>query len=353
MADNKTEQPTPKRIREARKKGQVSKSNDLTQAFLFITASAVLSLLGTRLVDEFRALLIQSFDSKRIAAIDENSILDQAGSLFLKLGLLSAPVLAALFAVSAAVTSLQVGGIVFSGQALTPKPERLNPVQGFQRIFLQSKTYLELLKTLIKFFVILWLAYSTFRGTLRSVVLVARVGQPQAASLASQLLLAFLFKTGGVFLVIGAADFLLQRRLHLKELRMTKEEVKREYKEDEGDPHIKHQRKHLHQQLVAQNMLGNLPRAKAVVINPTHLAIALEYEETIMAAPQIAAKGQMRMAHQIVEIARQHRIPILRNVPLAHSLFTLEIGDEIPEELYQAVAEIFNWVEELARIEAE
>jgi flagellar biosynthesis protein FlhB len=348
MADNKTEQPTPKRLKEARKRGQVSKSNDLTQASLFITASAALSLLGGRLVDEFRALLIQCFDPKQIAGISEDALLKQAGS-FLKLSFLLTPFLAALLAVSASVTCLQVGGIIFYGQALTPKPERLDPVRGFQRIFLQSKTYLELGETLIKFSAIIWLSYSTFRGSLNSVVLVARVGLPQATSLASQLLLAFLFKTGAVFLVIGAADFLLQRRLYLKELRMTKEEVKKEYKEDEGDPHIKHQRKHLHQQLVTQGMLGNLPRAKAVVVNPTHLAIALEYEETIMAAPQIAAKGQMRIARQIVEIARQNRIPIVRNVPLAHSLFTLEIGEEIPEELYQAVAEIFNWVQELAR----
>jgi flagellar biosynthesis protein FlhB len=183
------------------------------------------------------------------------------------------------------------------------------------------------------------------------VVLTARLGLPQAAALTSRLLFGLLFKVGGAFLVIGAADFLLQRRFYIKDLKMTKEEVKREYKAEEGDPHLKHKRRHLHQQMVAQNMLTIVPNAKAVVVNPTHLAIALDYEEKSMAAPQIAAKGQMMMAHNIVTLAKQHGVPIVRNIALAHSLFTLDVGDEIPEDLYQAVAEVLNWVQELARLE--
>jgi len=351
MGDNKTEQPTPKRLREARRKGQVSKSNDLNQAVLFLTAAAVLSLEGGRLFNEFRMLLIRSFDPKGIAAISDDFVLEQTGSLFLKLCFLSAPLLGALLAASLAINSLQVGGLFLSGKPLSPKLEKLNPIRGFQRIFLNSKTYLELAKNLVKFSVILWLAYSTFVGHLSDLVLASRLGLLQAATLASQLLFHLLFEIGGVFLVIGAADFFLQRHFYIKELKMTKEEVKREYKEEEGDPHIKHQRRHLHQQLVARNMLTSVSRANAVVVNPTHLAIALEYEETSMAAPQIAAKGQMILAEKIVEVAKQHRIPIVRNISLARGLFALEIGDEISEELYQPVAEILNWVYELARME--
>jgi flagellar biosynthetic protein FlhB len=351
MADNKTELPTPKRLREARRKGQISKSNDLTQAFLFLTAAVVLSILGGRLLGELRMLLLRSFEPKRIADISNNSLVELSGGVFLEFCLISAPLMAALVVVSVAVNFLQLGGVIFSGEALTFKPERINPMEGFRRIFLKSKSYVELVKNLLKFAAILWLAYSTFRGSLRDVVLIARLGLPQAAALTSRVLFRFLLEAGGAFLVIGAVDFLLQRHFYIKDLKMTKEEVKREYKEEEGDPHMKHQRRHLHRQILAQNMLTNVPNAKAVVVNPTHFAIALDYKENSMAAPQVAAKGQMVMAHKIVTLAKQHGVPIVRNIPLAHSLFMLDIGDEIPEELYQAVAEVLNWVQELARLE--
>jgi flagellar biosynthesis protein FlhB len=351
MPDNKTEEPTPKKLREARRKGQVAKSNDLTQACLFLTAVSVLSLAGGWLMDQFRALLIQSFDPQQIAGVGASSRLSETTGVFARFLSLSGPLLGALFLVSLAVSFLQVGGIIFSTEAVSLKFERLNPFQGFHTKFFNSRTYLELAKNLIKFPTVLWLTYITIRAGLRDVVLAARLGIPQAAGLASGVLFGLLFKVGAVFLVIGAADLLLQRKLYIKELKMTKEEVKREYREDEGDPHIKHRRKHLHQQLLTESMMNRVPTGKAVVVNPTHLAIALDYEEITMPAPQIAAKGQMLLAQKIIEIAKQHRIPIVRNVSLAHKLFALEVDEEIPEELYEAVAEILNWVYQLAKRE--
>jgi flagellar biosynthesis protein FlhB len=154
-----------------------------------------------------------------------------------------------------------------------------------------------------------------------------------------------------VFLILGAADYLLQQKLHMKQLMMSKYEVQKEFKEEEGDPHVKHMRRELHHELLAQSMVENVPKAHAVVVNPTHLAVAIRYEEQAMNAPTVTAKGQFSMAERIKELARKHRVPIVRNVPLAQSLYAVEIGQEIPEGLYEAVAEVLNWVYQLARAE--
>jgi flagellar biosynthesis protein FlhB len=246
-----------------------------------------------------------------------------------------------------------LGGLIFSFQVITPKFTKLNPVQGFQNLFFKSKTYLELVKNLIKFAVVLCLAYTSFRSSLRDIVVSARIGLPETATLTSQLLFSLLFKVGGAFLLLGGVDFLLQKKLHLKSLMMSKEETKQEYKNDEGDPHIKHQRKHIHEQILAESAMKNVPDAAAVVVNPTHLAVALNYNRTTMAAPRITAKGQMLTAQRIIEIAKQSHVPVIRNVALAHRLYALEVGDEIPEELYEAVAEILNWVYDLAQMHEE
>jgi flagellar biosynthesis protein FlhB len=144
---------------------------------------------------------------------------------------------------------------------------------------------------------------------------------------------------------------MLQQKQYLKGLMMSKQEVQREYKEQEGDPHVKYMRKQLHEELLAESIVENVPKASVVVINPTHLAVALRYEERNMGAPTVTAKGSFTMAEKIISLARKHHVPILRNVPLARSLSEMEIGREIPEELYEAVAEVLNWVYQLARSE--
>lgn len=350
MADDKTEQPTPKRLKDARKKGQVAKSSDLTQAGLFLSAAGVLSLAGAYMTDALKTLLSQSLTSAGSGGtLDPNLVVGRFAQAWSQFVIVVAPLLGALVVVAFAMNFLQLGGFLFSAEILSPKFTKLNPVTGFQNIFFKAKTYLELIKTLIKFAVIFYIAYSTFMDVLRDVVLSARVGIPQVARLASKLLFGLLFKVGAVFVILGAADFLIQKKMHMKKLRMSKEEVKKEYKEDEGDPHIKHQRKHLHQQLLAENMVKNVPKANVVVVNPTHLAIALRYNEATMVAPQVTAKGERLIAQTIISIARKNQVPIVRNVPLAHSLIEVEEGNEIPEGLYEPVAEILNWVYELAR----
>jgi flagellar biosynthesis protein FlhB len=344
----KTEQPTAKRLRDSRKKGQVARSNDFTQAFLFLTAAGVLSAGGAYYVAELLKLVHDSFRPEQLTGeLSTEQILHLMGSAWTRFLLLSIPLLGALMLAAAAVSFLQVK-FAFTPEVIKPKLDKLNPIKGFQNLLFKSRTYLELIKNLVKFAIVLWILYSTIRLFLRDVLLSVRTDPFNAGVLASSMMFTLLFKVGGVFLVLGAADFMLQKKMHLKGLMMTKDEVHREYKEDEGDPHIKHMRKHIHEEMINSSAVHNVPKAHVVVVNPTHLAIAIQYDEASMAAPRVIAKGADQMAKQIIKLAKQHGKPVIRNVPLARQLFEVDLGEDIPEDLYEAVAEVLNWVYQLA-----
>ncbi len=348
MAGEKTEQPTEKKIRDARKKGQVFKSNDLTQAFLFMTASAVLAFAGGRFVSDLEDIMRSFFAPEVLAGqVTDTQMLARMGAAWFRALVMLAPMLIALAAIAGFVTFLQVRGL-FSPEVLQPKLEKLNPLQGLKNIFAQSRTYIELIKNLLKFGIVFALVYVTLKGSLHDIVLASRVGLAESARLASTLMFQLLFRIGAVFVAVGAADFLLQKKLYTKNLMMTKDEVKREYKESEGDPTIKQARRQAHEELSSNNMMQNVPQADAVVVNPTHLAVAIRYDEGTMVAPRVTAKGREVMAAKIRELAETNKIPIVRNVTLAHGLFEVEVGREVPEDLYEAVAEVLNWVYQLS-----
>jgi flagellar biosynthesis protein FlhB len=277
----------------------------------------------------------------------ENAMLTRMAYAWSKFLILTAPLMGALMIAGAAANFIQVK-VLFAPEVIKPKFEKLNPVNGFKNVFFSPNTYIELIKNLIKFTVVFWLLYSAIRGSLRDIVPTAGMRLDQTASLAARLMTGLLFKVGGVFVVLGAADYMIQKKLFMKKMMMSKQEVKEEYKEMEGDPHVKHMRKHLFQQLMHGSVARNVPRATAVVANPTHLAIAIRYDETTMQAPRITAKGQDSLALKIIEIAKEHKVPVIRNIGLAHALIDLEVGHEIPEDLYEAVAEVLNFVYQLA-----
>lgn len=351
MPGDKTEQPTPKRVKESRKKGQVFKSRDLIQAFLFMTAAAVLVTGGPSYVSGLHDLMKQFFQPEVMRGdMPLHAMLGRMGYAWSKFLLLSAPLLVALVVAGAAANFMQVK-VLFAPEVVKPKFNKLNPLKGFKGIFFSSKTYIELAKNLIKFGVVFWILYSVIKGSLRDIVPTTGMRLDQTAALAARLMSSILYKVAAVFIVLGAADYMIQKKLYMKGMMMSKEEVKQEYKEQEGDPHVKHMRKHLFEQLMHESVAHNVPRATAVVANPTHLAVALRYDEATMQAPRVTAKGQDSMALKIIEIAKQHKIPVIRNIGLAHGLFDLEIGHEIPEDLYEAVAEVLNFVYQLAAVE--
>jgi flagellar biosynthesis protein FlhB len=352
MAGDKSEQPTPKRMNEARKKGQVFKSRDFIQSLLFITAAAVLAAGGPTYFTELSDLMKQFFQPDMMRGdMPMNAMLSRMGFAWSKFLVLSAPLLGALVVAAVAANFVQVKAL-FAAEIIKPKFEKLNPLAGFKNIFFSSRTYIELVKNLIKFGVIFWVLYSSIKGSMRDIIPVASMRLDQTASLAGSLISSLLYKVGVVFLILGGADYMIQKKLHMKNMMMSKEEVKQEYKEQEGDPHVKHMRKHLFEQLMHESVAHNVPKATAVIANPTHLAIALRYDEAAMQAPTVTAKGQDSMALKIIDIAKEHKVPVVRNIGLAHTLFDLEIGHEIPEDMYEAVAEILNFVYQLAATEA-
>jgi flagellar biosynthetic protein FlhB len=349
MPGEKTEQPTAKRIRDARKKGQVFRSQDITQAVLFLTAAGILAAAGGLFTDQLRKLLGEFLNPELLRqAVEPAALLQRSGDAFTRFLLITTPMMLALCVVSAAAIFFQVKPL-FSAEIVQPKFEKLNPVEGFKNIFFKSKTYIELLKNLVKLAVVLALAYFVIRGSLRDVILTSRMSVTDTGGISASLVSSFLLRGGVVFLLIGAADFLLQKKLYLKELMMSKEEVKQEFKQEEGDPHVKGMRRHLQEEMAMSGATENVPRANVVVVNPTHIAIALRYDEVTMSAPEVVAKGREELAAKIRELAEQHHVPVLRNVPLARSLYAVELGKEVPEDLYEAVAEVLNWVFQLKR----
>jgi flagellar biosynthesis protein FliR/FlhB len=349
MADDKSERPTAKRLKDAREKGQVAKSADLTQSVMFLTAAALLSFVGPTLVEQLKAFMIESLNPKLIAnAGDMNMLVTRIEYASTKFLLISLPFLIGLAVAAIAVNFAQLQGFLFVPAALTPKFTKLNPIAGLQNIFFKGKTYLELVKGLVKFASIFWLAYTTLKPSLRDLVVSSRLNIAGVATLGSKLMFSLLLKVGAVFVLFGAADFAIQKKMHTKGLMMSKEEVKQELKNQEGDPHVKHHRKHLHMLLLRESATKHVPKAKAVIVNPTHIAVAIQYEQSQMNAPRVVAKGEMFLARKIIKIAKKHNVPVIQNIMLARSLFHLEIDEEVPELLYETVAEILNLATRLA-----
>lgn len=349
MADKssqeKTEQATPRRLREARKKGQVPKSRDVTTVFVMIIVFAVLAMTIGYMGGEFKKFFQLCFNTLSDPEISGSTLwaLGKAGVFTI------AKVLAPLFVTgvftATIVGLIQVGGI-FSGEPLKPKPERLNPIEGLKNMF-KVVTIVELFKNIAKIFFVIYLAYSTVRKHLDEVILSVKIDILHTAKIAGGIIFEFFVKICIVFFILSLIDYAVQRWNFMKNMRMTKEEVKREYKQDEGDPAIKGERRRIHREMAFGDVRKAVKKADVVVTNPIHVAAVLEYNKEDMGAPQLTAKGQRKFAEMIIDIAREEEVPIIRNIPLAWSLIHLEVGDEIPEELFEVVAEVLTMVYEM------
>lgn len=342
----KTEQPTPKKLKKAREEGQVARSGDLSQAFLFAVALGVLMMTGEGMQATLLRIMMDFYSPTVLTGdLPTERMLGQFAQ-GIRTGLATVlPLFGAIFIGSIAVNFLQVGASV-TMKPLMPKIDKLNPINGLKK-YTQAHTYIELVKNLFKLLIIFLLAYVTIKGDLRDILLTSQTTLTAAVALTSLLFFGFFKKVAAVFGVIGAADFMLQKKQHNKQLMMSKEEVEREYKEDEGDPHIKHQRQHFMQELIDHAVAKHVPEATGVVRNPTHIAIAFKYDAAKMNAPRVTAKGKDKVAQEIMRLAEKNDVPILTNVPLAHALYKVELDAEIPEDLYAAMAAIIQLIEEL------
>ncbi|MFL5346908.1 MAG: EscU/YscU/HrcU family type III secretion system export apparatus switch protein [Hyalangium sp.] len=328
----KTEKPSAKRLRDARRKGQIPRSRLLASS-----AVTLGGLLG------FTAVAPEGFE--RLKAWTSQLLLEQQGSGawedgWWMLARLSGPALSGALVASFGVSVAMVG-FELNPEHLTPKLERLNPVAGLKRLF-SVRSLVEVAKALAVMGVVTALVWSEAEDAgpdaLRAVWLDGAVGMSQLvahlAPLASRI--------AWVLLVLGVGDYALARRRHLQDLMMTREEVKREYKESEGDPHHKAQRKALHRQFAQGGQARGVQKATTVVVNPTHIAVALRYDSKECEAPYLVAKGHEEDALSLRREAQRLGIPVVRDVPLARSLIHYDVGEQIPEELYQTAAVVLR-----------
>ena len=345
----KTEQPTEKRLRDARKKGQVAKSQDLTSALLLATAAAVLALAGTQiglqLTSSMRDGLVRATTLR--GDFDRAAAVGVFWSSMQTMALVLAPLLIALFVIALLVSYLQVGPI-FSFEPVKPDLKKLNPAEGFKQKFLKPRPYIELVKMVVKMTISAVVIGAVIWDNRADIIRLTSQNVDRATAFTASIVFQIAWKLAVAFIVLGVADRFLQKFLHLKEMKMSKQEVREEYKETEGNPLFKSARRRLYLEMLQQSMMAAVQKADVVVVNPTHVAVALKYDRTEMDAPIVVAKGAELMAAQIRKIAAESNVPTFRGVPLARALYDIDIDSSIPEDLYEAVAEVLRWVYQLA-----
>jgi len=344
-ADDRTEAPTPRRRMEARSKGQVARSQDLTSAVLLLAAFGGLYWFGPPLCQMLTAMIAfaLAIDS---APHDLGALRSLASGIGSELGKHLLPLLACFFVVGLAVLLAQVG-LIFTWQPLMPSLAKINPLSGIMRLFSVRSAMMAAINFLKLMFVCL-VAYVTLSGSAGAVLGAAGLDFQDIIVLSASLTFELGMKLAAALLVLALFDFLWQRHRHERDLRMTKEEVKDELRSMEGDPHIKRRRRQLQLQLAMQRLRKDVPTADVIVTNPTHYAIAIKYDSETMEAPKVVAKGADYVALRIRQIASEMGIPTVERKPLARALFeTVEVGQYIPEKFYRAVAEILAYIYEL------
>jgi len=339
----RTEQPTPKRLQEAREKGQIPRSRELATAATLLAAAGVFLVLGERMMRDLMQLLGSGLTLSREEIFDVTAMWARLTHALLDGVLLVAPLM--LLAVVAAVGSaVALGGWSFSADALSFKPEKLDPVKGMGRIF-SLRGLIEMAKGFLKFVLVAVVA-----------VLLLRAQQAEFLGLGAEPLMQGLEHTGSLLgwsflilsasmLLVAAVDVPFQLWDHHRQLKMTQQEVKEEFRQTEGAPEIKARQRRLQLQMAQRRMMEEVPKADVVITNPTHYAVALRYDQLKMDAPVVVAKGADLVAARIRAVAAEHNVPILSAPPLARSLYhTTELNEAIPAGLYRAVAQVLAYV---------
>jgi flagellar biosynthetic protein FlhB len=339
----KTEQATPRRREEARRKGQVAHSNELTSVAILAVGLLSLSALGGTMVRHLAGFTTDMFSNGLLQELDAVGVRTLVLTWGGRAALIAAPIIALLTAAALAIEYAQVG-VVVAGDPLMPKFSRIDPLAGAQRL-LSGRGLVELAKGLLKIAAVAWLTYVTIRGELGNFVTYLDMAPGQILAHCGAATLKLGYRIVGLLLVLAVLDYAFQRWDYERSLRMTHQEIKEELKQQEGDPAIRARIRSVQREMSRKRMMADVRTADVVVTNPTHLAIALRYDPESMAAPRVVAKGQRLVAERIKEVARQAGVPLVENKPLAQALYrAVRLGDEIPETLFKAVAEVLAFV---------
>ncbi len=343
----KTEQATPRRRDEARKKGQVAKTMELGTGVTLLGVFLLLRNLGGFFVSTVTEMMQAAFeDWMLVPTLDARSLQAMAGAAATVFAQLTLPIMGAALVLGAGSQLAQVGFMLI-GEGLKPKLNRINPIEGFKRVF-SKRAWVELAKAVLKIGIVGYVVYWSVRSQLPVFLGMLHMHPDQAAVLTWQVVSKAGIFVGISLLAIALLDYLYQRFEHEQSLRMSKQEVKEEMKQTEGDPLIRSKIRQRQRQMAMNRMMQEVPKADVIITNPTHIAVALKYDEAAMDAPVVVAMGAGFVAQRIKDIAANNTIPTIENKPLARALFeTASIGETIPAQLYQAVAEVLAVVYQL------
>ena len=351
MADDsdleKSEQPTDSKLKKAKEEGQIPRSRELTSIVLLLIGLATMWLFGSTMTSNLTTIMKQGMIVAQQSS-DEKLMLFHFTRL-IKAGFwVLVPVLIALV-VTAICAPISIGGLLFSSKSISFDLKRLSPISGFKRIF-STKIFAELLKGVLKVILITIMTGGFLLTTFPIMLSLPNSFFNQALNQSMNLLIGC-----GILIVISLTpmvgfDIFYQIWSHLKKLKMTKQEIKDEFKEQEGDPQLKGRIRQMQQAMARRRMMGDVNKANVIITNPTHYAVALQYNEKTMLAPKVLAKGVDKIALHIKQLATEHNIPQLEAPPLARALYRhSEVGQTIPAELYAAVAQVLAWVYQLKR----
>ena len=346
--DDKTEPATPKKLEDARKEGQVSKSREIGMGLsllgLFVTLKIYIGILGEQFIELFQKTYTRipefvgtegTYDTAAFSALFVDNIADMI--------IMIAPFLAIGFMIAFVADLVQVKWKV-TMKPLMPKFSKMNPIKGMKKI-ISPQSLFELAKAIMKVFFVSYLAISTVKDKLRLIYTLYDISLPSALVAIGDVVIDLGIKISAWYMVIAVIDFVYQKMKFKKDMKMSKQEVKDEYKNAEGDPKVKSQQKQRMRQASQRRMMQSVPTADVVITNPTHFAVALKYDADSGRAPIVVAKGEDFLAKRIKEIAKESKVEIVENTPLARMLYhNVELGEEIPPELYQAVAEVLAFV---------
>ena len=339
----KTEEPSQKRLQEAREKGQVAKSQEVGHWFMILAFTVMVGYLapgvGRGLTDALYGFVARPHATPLDAGGLDRVLGDTLGALG------AALLLPALIALAAAVTaSLIQTGPVFSAEPIKPKLEKISPAKGAKRLF-SARSLAEFVKGIAKLAIVAAVVALLLWPERRLVADLVRFEMPQFLALLQSLAFRVLIGVLAVMTVIAGLDLLFQKHQHRKQLRMSKQELKDEHKQTEGDPMVKARLRQIRMERARQRMMAAVPEADVVITNPTHFAVALAYDAGALGAPRVTAKGVESLALRIRELAAESAVPVVENPPLARALHAgVELGEEIPPEHYKAVAEVISYV---------
>jgi flagellar biosynthetic protein FlhB len=341
--EGRTEEPTEKKLREAREKGQVAKTTELPGALVVIFGFLVIFFLGAWIYDSLARMMVFYLSNFSRFSITEHSITVEFFRSMEILGKTLLPLFLAVMIAAILGNAAQVG-FQFSLHPLMVDFSKIkfNPSEMIKKIFFSPQVAMNLVKTFVKLVAIGLVSYVVISGEMENLIQLPDISIAGALVLVSSIALKIVIWSSVVILMLAIPDYVFQRKEFLESLKMSKQEIKQEMKESQGDPHIRARLKQMQRELLTRNMIREVPKADVVVTNPTHFAVALKFEREKMASPQVIAKGVDSVALRIREIAKDNGIVMIENRPLAQEMFKrLEVGDFIPEDLYKAVSLVY------------